>query len=190
VGLDVHARSVAATASDGVTGELFRPKLTPSPEHICWWVQNLPGPVAVTCEAGPTGFDLYRWLTAAGIRAKLPHLRSCRSRRENGSRPRPRDAVHLAKLLRPEQVTAVANPSPDQEAAPDMGRVREDCRADLMRAPAPAHQAAAAPRHRLLRRHRLDRQARRLTAPLDTTSAEHPGDPVDLRLRLRKRPGQ
>jgi transposase len=29
VGLDVHARSVAAAAIDGVTGELFQTKLTP-----------------------------------------------------------------------------------------------------------------------------------------------------------------
>jgi len=34
VGLDVHARSVAAAAIDGVTGELFQAKLTPSYDHI------------------------------------------------------------------------------------------------------------------------------------------------------------
>src|SRR6476620_7731077 len=34
VGLDVHARSVAAAAIDGVTGELFQSRLTPSYEHI------------------------------------------------------------------------------------------------------------------------------------------------------------
>ena len=33
VGLDVHARSVAAAAIDGVTGELVQAKLTPSYEH-------------------------------------------------------------------------------------------------------------------------------------------------------------
>ena len=68
VGLDVHARSVAAAAIDSVTGELFQSKLTPSHEHIGSWVQDLPGPVAVAYEAGPTGFGLYRSLTAAGIR--------------------------------------------------------------------------------------------------------------------------
>jgi transposase len=30
IGLDVHARSVAGAAIDGVTGELFHVKLTPS----------------------------------------------------------------------------------------------------------------------------------------------------------------
>ena len=71
VGLDVHARSVVAAAIDGVTGELVQARLTPSAEHIRTWVQALPGPVAVSYEAGPTGFDLYRMLTAAGIRCEV-----------------------------------------------------------------------------------------------------------------------
>jgi len=55
VGLDVHARSVAAAALDGVTGELVQAKLTPSHEHFRSWLKNLPGPVAVAYEAGPPG---------------------------------------------------------------------------------------------------------------------------------------
>jgi transposase len=68
VGLDVHARSVAAAAIDGVTGELVQSRLTPSHEHIFSWLQDLPGPVAVAYEAGSTGFGLYRFLVEAGIR--------------------------------------------------------------------------------------------------------------------------
>ena len=34
VGLDVHARSVAAAAIDGVTGELVQARLSPSPDRI------------------------------------------------------------------------------------------------------------------------------------------------------------
>ena len=34
VGLDVHARSIAAAAIDGVTGELFQARLVPSFEQI------------------------------------------------------------------------------------------------------------------------------------------------------------
>jgi transposase len=45
-----------------------------------------------------------------------------------------RDAVHLARLLRLDEVTPVAVPSVDQEAARDLVRAREDCRGDLMRA--------------------------------------------------------
>jgi hypothetical protein len=66
--LSVHARSVAAAAIDGVTGELMQARLTPSRDHIRSWIGRLDGPVAVTYKAGPTGFGLYRALTAAGIR--------------------------------------------------------------------------------------------------------------------------
>ena len=42
--------------------------------------------------------------------------------------------MHLARLLRLDEVTAVAVPSVEQEAARDLVRAREDCRGDLMRA--------------------------------------------------------
>jgi transposase len=134
VGLDVHARSVAAAAIDGVTGELFQSKLTPSYEHIRSWVQGLPGPVAVAYEAGPTGFDLYRELTAAGIRCEV--AAPSKLQKPSGDRVKTdaKDAVHLARLLRLDEITPVAIPSVDQEAARDLVRAREDCRADLMRA--------------------------------------------------------
>ena len=47
VRLNVHARSVAAAAIDGVTGELVQAKLTPAHEHIRTGIGALPGPVAV-----------------------------------------------------------------------------------------------------------------------------------------------
>ena len=47
VGLDVHARSVAAAAIDGVTGELFQAKLTPSYDHITSSLTDKPGPAAL-----------------------------------------------------------------------------------------------------------------------------------------------
>jgi len=71
VGLDVHARSVVAAAIDGVTGELVQTRLTPSFEHIRSWLRDLPAPVAVGYEAGPTGFGLARSLIAAGIRCEV-----------------------------------------------------------------------------------------------------------------------
>jgi transposase len=134
VGLDVHARSVAAAAIDGVTGELVQAKLTPSHEHIRSWIQELPGSVAVTYEAGPTGFGLHRHLSAAGIRCVV--AAPSRLQKPSGDRVKTdaRDAVHLARLLRLDEITAVAIPTLDQEAARDLVRAREDCRGDLMRA--------------------------------------------------------
>jgi transposase len=134
VGLDVHARSVAAAAIDSVTGELTQSKLTPSHDHIRSWVQGLPGPVAVAYEAGPTGFGLYRSLTAAGIRCVV--VAPSKLQKPSGERVKTdaKDALHLARLLRLDEITPVAIPTADREAARDLVRAREDCRGDLMRA--------------------------------------------------------
>jgi transposase len=134
VGLDVHARSVAAAAIDGVTGELRQARLTPSHDHIRSWVEQFDGPVAVAYEAGPTGFGLYRALTAAGVRCVV--AAPSKLQRPPGDRVKTdaKDAVHLARLLRLGEITAVTVPSVDQEAARDLVRAREDCRGDLMRA--------------------------------------------------------
>ena len=134
VGLDVHARSVAAAAIDGVTGELFQSKLTPSHDHIRSWLRELPGPVAVAYEAGPTGFGLSRALTASGIRCEV--VAPSKLQRPSGDRVKTdaKDAVHLARLLRMDEFTAVAIPTVEQENARDLVRAREDARGDLMRA--------------------------------------------------------
>ncbi len=68
VGLDVHARSVVAAAIDERTGELMQRRMGAETAELVTWVTGLPGPVAVTHEAGPTGFSLARALTAAGVR--------------------------------------------------------------------------------------------------------------------------
>lgn len=134
VGLDVHARSVVAAAIDAVSGELRRARLTPSHDHILSWLGELDGPVAVSYEAGPTGFGLYRALTAAGIRCVV--AAPSKLQRPAGDRVKTdaRDAAHLARLLRLGDLTAVSVPTIDQEAARDLVRCREDARADLMRA--------------------------------------------------------
>jgi len=134
VGLDVHARSVAAAAIDGVTGELFQTRLTPSYEHIQSWLAVLPGPVAVAYEAGPTGFGLYRHLTANGLRCEV--VAPSKLQKPAGDRVTTdaKDAVHLARLLRLDEITTVSIPTVDQEAARDLVRAREHCRGDLMRA--------------------------------------------------------
>jgi transposase len=134
VGLDVHARSVAAAAIDGVTGELFQTTLTPAHDHIRSWVSQLPGPVAVTYEAGPTGFGLYRTLSAAGIRCQVAAPSKLQKPPGDRVKTDAKDAVHLARLLRMDEITPVAVPTVAQETARDLVRAREDARGDLMRA--------------------------------------------------------
>ena len=133
VGLDVHARSVVAAAIDGVTGEVFRARLTLAYEDVIGWVQALPGPCAAAYEAGPTGFGLYRALTDMGVRCEV--AASSKLQRPAGDRVKTdaRDALHLARLLRLDEVVSVWVPTEAQEAARDLVRAREAARADLMR---------------------------------------------------------
>jgi transposase len=71
VGLDVHARSVVACGIDTVTGELLRRRLCPAHGEVLGWLSQLPGPVAVVYEAGPSGFGLARAVRAAGVRCEV-----------------------------------------------------------------------------------------------------------------------
>src|SRR5664280_2061694 len=82
---------------------------------------------------GPTGFGLARQLTAAGIRCVV--AAPSKLQRPPGDRVKTdsRDAQHLAKLLRMDQIVEVRVPSVEQEAARDLVRAREDVRGDLMR---------------------------------------------------------
>jgi transposase len=90
--------------------------------------------VAVTYEAGPTGFGLSRALNSAGIRCVV--AAPSKLQRPSGDRVKTdaRDAMHLARLLRLDEVTPVAVPTLEQESARDLVRAREDARNDLMRA--------------------------------------------------------
>ena len=132
VGLDVHARSVVACGLDGRSGELYERRLTPDHGDVVAWVRSLPGPVAVTYEAGPTGFGLARSLTAAGVVCRV--AAPSKLQRPSGDRVKTdvRDARYLARLLHLDEIVAVTVPSVEQEAARDLVRAREDVRGDLM----------------------------------------------------------
>ncbi len=81
------------------------------------WLDGLPGPVAVAYEAGPTGYGLARALTAAGVRCVV--AAPSRLLRPAGDRVKTdaRDAEHLGRLLRMDQVVAVRVPEVGEEAA-------------------------------------------------------------------------
>ena len=182
VGLDVHARSVVAAAIDGVTGEVFKARLTPDHGEILRWVRALPGTAAATYEAGPTGFGLYRALTAAGVRCQV--AAPSKLQRPSGDRVKTdqRDALHLARLLRLDEVTSVTVPSLEAGSGPGPGAGSGGLSRGPDEGPAPAVQAVAAPRDRVLRRAGVDRPARSVVAP---AAAAGRGRTAGVRLRLR-----
>jgi transposase len=133
VGLDVHARSVVAEAVDWSTGQVFSDRLVPANEVVLAWVARLPAPVAVTYEAGPTGFGLARALAAVGIRCEV--IAPSKLERPPGDRIKTdrRDARRAARLLHIGEITGIRIPTVVEEDARDLVRAREATRADLMR---------------------------------------------------------
>jgi transposase len=113
---------------------VFRRTLAPTHGEVISWLHGLPGPLAVTYEAGPTGFGLSRALSAAGIECVV--AAPSKLTRPAGDRVKTdaRDALLLAQLLRVGQITAVRVPTVTEEAARDLVRARDDVRGDLMRA--------------------------------------------------------
>jgi transposase len=119
---------------DGDTGEVFQRRLCPDHREVLEWIAGLPAPVAVSYEAGPTGFGLARALIGAGIDCRV--AAPSKLQRPAGDRVKTdaRDAAHLARLLHLGQIVEVTIPTVTQEAARDLVRAREDCRGDLMAA--------------------------------------------------------
>ena len=111
---------------------MFRARLTPAYGDVIGWVRGLPGPCAAAHEAGPTGFDLYRALTGAGVRCESRRHPSCTARTGTESRPMPgmrciRPGCYAWMRSRCGSRPRLRRP------AQDLVRAREAARADLMR---------------------------------------------------------
>jgi transposase len=134
VGLDVHARSTQVTVVDMVTGEVSRARLGADTDGVVEFLAGLSAPVRACYEAGPTGFGLARAAREAGILLEV--IAPSKTPRASGSRIKTdrRDADHLVRQLIAGSLTPIRIPSADEEAARDVMRVREQVRADLMRA--------------------------------------------------------
>ena len=119
---------------DEQTGEVVHRRFGFDLAEVLAWIRSLPGPVKATYEAGPTGFGLFRLLEASGIRSVV--AAPSKRLRPSGDRVKTdaRDAQHLARLLRIDEITEVRVPSIEKETARDLVRSREDTRQDLMAA--------------------------------------------------------
>ena len=133
VGLDVHARSVVAGVIDAGSGEVRSLRVPPGSDATVAWLKTLPAPVRVVYEAGPTGYGLARACAGAGISCVVAAPSRIRPAADRVKTDR-RDAERLARLLRLGEITPVRVPGPEEEAARDLVRAREDARGDLMRA--------------------------------------------------------
>lgn len=132
IGLDVHARTIAACALDHLTGEITQRTFDePVAQDIIDWAEGFEKPVHAVYETGPTGFTLARALNGGGLEcvigATSKMLRPAGDRVKNDKR----DAVMLARMLSTGNIPEVRIPDPEEEAAKDLVRMREDARASL-----------------------------------------------------------
>jgi len=134
IGLDVHARSVAAAAFIPETGEVIEKSFPYDPCAVAAWARSMPQPAGCVYESGPTGFDLQRKMAEAGVECCVGAV--SKMLRPAGDRVKTdkRDAVFLARMLAVGNIVEVAVPTAGMEAARDLARAREDCRRDLARA--------------------------------------------------------
>jgi transposase len=131
VGLDVHAASIRFAA---IRGDELLDERTLAYDHEAVERELLRWPGARCCyEAGPTGFGLYRHLSERGICCEVVAPGLVPSRPGERVKTDVRDARKLARLLAGGLLEPIHVPSPEQEAARDLVRAREDARVDRMR---------------------------------------------------------
>jgi len=137
VGLDTSKKTLVTGVLLPGMDRVTESKVIPNdPKAIEREVQRLVvrGPAVFVYEAGPCGYALYRQITqmdrrcavvAPGLIPKRPTDRVKNDRR---------DAEKLARLYRAGELTEVRVPTPEEEAARDLLRAREDILADRLRA--------------------------------------------------------
>ncbi|MGH7393676.1 MAG: IS110 family transposase [Candidatus Rokuibacteriota bacterium] len=94
---------------------------------------NREGPVAACYEAGVSGYDLHRQITALGVACAV--IAPALTPRRPGQRIKTdrRDAAKLVRLFRAGELTAIHVPDEAEEAVRDLVRCRDDLRRDVLR---------------------------------------------------------
>ncbi|MBE0417821.1 MAG: IS110 family transposase [Coriobacteriia bacterium] len=131
IGLDVHKDTIAvAVLREGGT-EVDERVIPNTPEAIRKLLgRQDPASARVCYEAGPSGYDAHRLITALGFACDviapslIPRRAGCRVKTDRI------DARNLARLHRAGELSCVRVPTPAEEAIRDLIRVREELKRD------------------------------------------------------------
>jgi transposase len=130
VALDVHKFSIVAAVLPPAGGRPEVSRIETTEKAIRRFIKSLGGPegLAVSYEAGPGGFALWRLLTSIGVACDViaPSLVPVRA----GDRVKTdrRDAKKLVSLFRAGLLRFVQPPTPETEGLRDLLRCRDDIR--------------------------------------------------------------
>jgi len=138
VGLDTSKlRNSVAIAEGGRNGEVrFVGEIDNTPAAIGKLVKKLAAKydrVTFCYEAGPTGYGIYRQITAVGHECIVAAPSLIPKKPGDRVKTNRRDAVGLAKLLRAGELTAVWVPDRRHEAMRELTRARDSAMMDLRR---------------------------------------------------------
>jgi transposase len=130
VGLDAHkdSISVAHATAGSEAPSVFVGPVGSRPADVDKLVRKLQGKGArlvFAYEAGPTGYGLYRDLTARGLECRVVAPSLIPRRPGDRVKTDRRDAVELARLLRSGDLTAIWVPRVEDEAIRDVCRARD-----------------------------------------------------------------
>jgi transposase len=135
VALDDSKRKIVAGILRPEATEPEVREISNDPSHIRRLFERLKreGPVVACYEAGVSGYDLYRQITALGVPCQV--IAPALTPRRPGQRIKTdrRDGAKLVRLFRAGELTAIHVPDEREEAVRDLLRCRDDVRRDVLR---------------------------------------------------------
>jgi transposase len=137
IGLDVHRATIAVAVADADQLPTSYGTIPNDPGAIRKLLQKLCAPdrqLRVAYEAGPTGYGLYRQLSALSIDCMVVAPSLIPTRRGDRVKTDRRDALKLARLLRSGDLTPVWVPDQEHEALRNLVRARAAAKVDQLRA--------------------------------------------------------
>jgi transposase len=139
VGLDVHKETISVAYAVAGSGEppVYVGAISSGYADLEVVLRRLHSKAAtleLAYEAGPTGYGLYRHLTAKGYRCVVAAPSLVPKRPGDKVKTDRRNACDLARLLRSGDLTGIWVPSVEDEAIRDVSRARDATRCGLKRA--------------------------------------------------------
>jgi transposase len=131
---DSKRKIVAGILRPEVTQPELR-ELPNDPHHIRRLFERLKreGPVAACYEAGVSGYNLYRQISALGVACQVVAPALTPRRPGHRIKTNRRDAAKLVRLFRAGELTPIHVPDEAEEGVRDLLRCRDDVRRDVLR---------------------------------------------------------